>query len=104
MTIEIITPQFERVDGKVVVSKPTTIAEFEALKSLSEAHLKELGCGIWNKADGVTHWLFPKEWYDTIPTGLMIDVIDGSHEAFVAGETDDDYRFGCLAYGFKQNV
>lgn len=103
MTIQIVTPQFDRIDGKVVTSKPSTMEEFQALRTMSEAELKALGCGIWNKDKGVTHWLFPKEWYDTIPNGLMIDVIDGRTEAFESGKTDDDYRFGCLAYGFKQN-
>lgn len=103
MTIQIITPQFDRIDGKVVTSKPSTMEEFETLRTLGEAQLKDLGCGIWSQKDGKTHWLFPKEWYDTIPNGLMVDFICGRTEAFVTGETDDDYRFGCLAYGFIQN-
>lgn len=104
MTIQIVTPQFERVDGKLVFARPSTIEEFENLRTLSEAQLKDIGCGIWNKEDGVVHWLFPKEWYDHIPHGLMVACIDETTFAFESGETDDDTRFGMLAYGFLQNV
>ncbi len=47
-------------------------------------------------------WLFPAEWYEHIPKGLKIVDINGVVENFEPNKTDDDRRFGCLAYGFLQ--
>lgn len=44
-------------------------------------------------------WLFPAEWYDTIPNGCPITDINGCVELFERGVTDDDRRYGLLAYG-----
>ena len=98
-TIEIVTPQFERT-GSVVPSLPDM---WEQLRSLSVDTLRSIGCGIWDEPDatGRALMLFPKEWYDHIPEGFEVDGIDGERETFKRGGTDDDYRFGCLAYGVK---
>jgi hypothetical protein len=68
--------------------------------------LKELGCRVWNdpreaddEFDGGTLLLFPGEWYPRIPADFPIVTINGCAERFVPGVTDDDIRFGCLAYG-----
>lgn len=45
-------------------------------------------------------WLFPKEWYNSIPDGLEVIDINGGKEEFKRHETDSDIRFGALAYGF----
>lgn len=99
-TIEIATPQFERTDG-IVPSLP--IDGWERLRKCSRAALKALGCRAWDEPDerGKVLMLFPKEWYAHIPAGFEVVVINGDVEAFVPGETDDDYRFGCLAYGIE---
>ena len=56
-----------------------------------------------SEAEGSTSthelWLFPDEWYSAIPAGLPIININAASELFVPGVTDDDIRFGCLAYG-----
>jgi bifunctional DNA-binding transcriptional regulator/antitoxin component of YhaV-PrlF toxin-antitoxin module len=99
--VEIITPQFERTDGVVVRYCPHTFEEYAALPTYSEATLKKMGCGKWDSKNGITHWLFPWEWYNYIPEGLEILSISGRREQFKPGITDDDKRFGCLAYGFE---
>lgn len=43
--------------------------------------------------------LIPAEWYNSIPEGFEIYGLSGEKENFKKGETDDDRRFGCLAYG-----
>lgn len=98
-TIEISTPQFERTDG-IVPSLPDA---WERLRTLSVATLAKIGCGKWDApdADGRVLMLFPKEWYSHIPDGFMVEDINGEIESFKAGETDYDYRFGCLAYGIR---
>lgn len=96
-TVVISTPQFDRTDGCVITYFPRTVAEFDALKELPHDTLKKIGLGVW--AEG--HYLYPKEWYWNIPAGYMVDVISDETEPFVPGETDDDIRFGYLAYGFK---
>ena len=100
--LEIMTPQFERTDGVQVPIADFSLKDWEALPTRDADTLKALGLGIWDKEDGRTHWLYPKEWYALIPNGLAITSIDGTNETFVRGETDDDYRFGCLSFGFIQ--
>ena len=100
---EVLTPQFARTD-KVTVDltlMPRTWQEWVGLCEKSPEQLKAAGCGVWNKnLAGDTHWLFPKEWYPHIPAGLPVLCIGGETKLFTPGVTDDDYRFGCLSYGF----
>lgn len=100
--IHFITPQFERTDGRKIKYFPRSPEEYAALPLLDPQNLKEIGCGVWNKENGKTLWLFPKEWYAYIPNGTRIVDINGDVEQFVRGETDDDIRYGMLAYGFEQ--
>jgi hypothetical protein len=96
-SIIILTPVFERTDGKKVVYQPNTVEDFDKLKTYTDDHLKTLGLLRWDD-----HWLFPKEWYDLIPEGyLVVDICEVS-EPFKKGETCNDSRFGALAYGFKR--
>jgi len=99
-TIQIVTPQFERTDGLQVPIPMFSPQQWANLPRMEDETLKQLGLGIWDKDNNGTHWLFPKEWYSIIPNGLMVTVIDGKEEPFVRGKTDDDCRFGMLAYGF----
>ena len=100
--ITIVTPQFERLDGKVITDETINASpiDFTALPNMSHEEILATGCGVWKRSEQGVHYLFPKEWYDIIPGGLEVAVIDGSTEVFVPGETDNDYRFGLLAYGF----
>ncbi|HDY66219.1 MAG TPA: hypothetical protein ENH85_00355 [Candidatus Scalindua sp.] len=100
--INIITPQFERTDGRVILYLPNTPAEYEALKKMSEENLRKMGCQLWDNENGVKHWLYPHEWYGYIPNGTEIINISGKKELFEQGKTDDDIRFGALSYGFLQ--
>lgn len=100
--INFITPQFERTDGRTVSYLPKTPEEYEAIKLMEPDNLKKVGCQIWEEENGVTHWLYPSEWYDSIPNGTEIISICGNAEKFEHGKTDNDIRFGALAYGFKQ--
>jgi hypothetical protein len=98
-TLQIVTPQFKRTDGLQV---PLLQVSFSNLPMYDEATLKAIGCQKWDEpnAEGETLWLFPHEWYDIIPDGTPIVDINGEHNAFKHGETDDDMRYGALAYGF----
>jgi len=98
--VQIYGPQFDRTDGKQVEQVSFTPEQWAAMYTKSTEELKQLGLGIWDKTEETTHFLFPKEWYSIIPAGMMITYIDGKSEPFQPGITDDDYRFGCLAYGF----
>ena len=104
-TVQIATPQFKRTDGLTV---PLLQVSFSNLPLYDDATLKAIGCQPWDEpnADGETLWLFPAEWYPIIPDGTPIVDIFGEHETFKRGETDDDIRFGALAFGFikKQAV
>jgi hypothetical protein len=99
--LEIVTPQFDRTDG---VQAPLLVDfnDWKSLHKTDEATLIALGFGVWDETEKGKHWLFPKEWYDTIPDGYPITYISGEESTFRRGETDDDYRYGCLAFGFIQ--
>ena len=99
-----ITPQFERTDGRSVCTSIVTEAQYKALPFLSQGSLKSLGCQMWDEEDGEILWLYPKEWYELIPEGFMVTTINGEEKPFVKGETDDDIRFGALAFGFTQKT
>lgn len=99
--IKVHTPQFTRVDGLKV--KPP-ICDFDRIPELPEGTLKAIGCQKWDEPDssGNVLWLYPHEWYNHIPDGTTIVDINGNVETFERGKTDDDMRFGALAYGFMR--
>ena len=101
--VEIITPQFTRTDGLTV---PVPQINFADLPNMPDETLKQIGCQKWDEPDAVgkTLWLFPAEWYAIIPDGTPIVDINGCQETFRRGETDDDMRFGALAYGFVKQA
>lgn len=102
--LEIVTPQFTRTDGRKITYAPRTEREYDALKLMEPAGLKDIGCQIWDKENGRTHWLYPYEWYPFIPNGYPVTSISGETEPFAKGETDDDIRYGALAFGFIQDA
>lgn len=101
--VNIVTPQFNRMDGLQV---PMPQVDFAKLPTMPEETLKAIGCQKWDEPDsaGNVLWLFPAEWYEHIPDGTRIISIGGEHELFKRGETDNDRRFGALAYGFERKA
>lgn len=102
--LEIVTPQFTRTDGRRIVYAPRTEREYDALRLMTPENLKDIGCQIWDSENGRTHWLYPYEWYPFIPNGYPVVDINGEIEPFSKGETDDDIRYGALAFGFIQSA
>ena len=100
--IEISTPQFEREYKLEIDWKPESVADFDALKTLPKEVLKKMGVRIWDEENGEIHYLYPGEWFNLIPEGLLVIDIGGKEELFSKEKSDDDIRFGCLAYGFKR--
>lgn len=94
--IKIIIPQFHRTDGIVPVHPENRKEWFDALKKLPHEILVRMGLGVWREK----HYLYPGTWYNFIPEGYQVIDINGKEEKFYKGETDNDIRFGCLAYGF----
>lgn len=95
-SVNLIMPQFERTDGLEIKYIPKTAEEFDAIKSMHDDKLLAMGLQRWEK----NHWLYPYEWYSFIPDGYEMICIDGTVEKFKKGVTDNDQRFGALAYGF----
>lgn len=92
------TPQFDRLPtDQVPAEAPAGWLAFLKLYELTGAQLRTLGLGNW---DGGL-FLLPHEWYTHIPRGFPLECIDGTIERFEPGITDDDKRFGCLAYGVR---
>lgn len=101
-TVNFVSPQFTRTDGRLVSYLPNTLEEYAALPKMNPENLKKIGCQKWDKVPGGVHWLYPAEWYEHIPSGTEIVGINGVTEKFEPGVTDDDRRFGALSYGFIQ--
>ncbi len=97
--VQVMTPQFTRTNGCDPWWTPSSAADFDAIKTAPDGFLRSLGLAKWDD-DDPTLWLYPGEWYKAIPEGYEIVDINGLHEPFKREETDDDIRFGCLAYGF----
>ena len=97
---EFITPQFHRTDGLTVCAPNLTPYEWQNLGKLPLDRVRQLGCQMWEEDAKGIHWLFPGEWYPHIPAGTPITGICGDTKAFQPGVTDDDIRYGALAYGF----
>lgn len=108
--IAIVTPQFTRLkNDPIPAAPPADRAAWDALYTLDVIALREMGLGRWNDPTnpdlddaafgGRTLMLFPGEWYSSIPEGFTIFSIVGPITSFKPGVTDDDIRFGYLAYG-----
>lgn len=94
---------------------PFDAEAWASLSAMAPAALRELGLRPWNDpADpedddgrnfgGGVLWLIPGEWYRHIPEGMALTCINGERTTFCTGETDNDIRFGCLAYGIVRPV
>ncbi len=99
--VEIVTPQFDREDGRVVTYLPSSKEEYDAIRLLDKDGRKVIGMRGWDDEEDPELWLFPAEWYAHIPAGTEIVDICGDVEHFILGQTDDDRRCGALAYGFQ---
>lgn len=94
--VTITTPQFGRVDNAVISATPSSKEDFDNLRTLDESALRDLGMMSWGEHN---LWLFPGEWYSSIPEEYPVTDIFGREQKFAKGITDNDIRFGCLAYG-----
>lgn len=97
--IEVTGSQHERRDGIEPAEPPLTEAAFESLRELTTDELADLGMRRWSG----DIWLFPGEWYPHIPVGHEVVDLDGETLEWDYENTDDDIRFGCLAYGIEVN-
>jgi len=48
--------------------------------------------------------LFPGEWYNIIPDGFKCTSLYGEITEFIKGKSDNDIRFGCIAFGIRRKV
>lgn len=98
-TVEFVTPQFHREDGVRVTYFPRTVREYDALGKLCDEAKLAVGMRRWDDGENGTLWLFPHEWYGFIPDSYEVTDIFWEVEPFKRGQTDDDTRFGVLAFG-----
>lgn len=123
--VQVMTPTFNRpANWTPAMLPPETPESWRQLQRLTADQLYAWGCRrfapyrdtppsdnsvshrdawFWSVEDreAATHdlWLFPAEWYSAIPAGFPVTDINGCIEPFLPGTTDDDRRFGLLAYG-----
>lgn len=82
-----------------------SIDTYDQSIGLTRDQLFQLGLQCWGKEEigGVETdkelWLFPLSFYDYIPAGFPIVYIDWEKDIFVPNVTDNDTRFGYLAFG-----
>jgi hypothetical protein len=97
-TICVTGPVFERPSTWAAVQPPpTTRAEWEGLRGETREQLLARGCSPWDDS----LMLFPRDWYSAIPEGYELKCISGKVEKFRLGKTDDDQRWGALAFGVE---
>lgn len=59
--VGVVTPQFDRTDGRKPARPVGTAAAFDKMKKLPHDVLIRLGVGVWDGGDGWKHYLFPVE-------------------------------------------
>lgn len=128
--VEVTTPEFDRPAGW---GKPVESSRHRnwwiILQRLERADLRALGCrpfGLYTTTEPAAHvarrreawffeeddkqkathelWLFPSEWYRSIPHGFPVTSIFGEIEQFIPGHTDNDTRFGMLSFGLMLSL
>jgi hypothetical protein len=106
--VTVRTPQFTRPPSWAQPGCPPASREqWNDLYKMDGVALRELGLHPWCTHHEMEHeygrngvlYLLPGEWYRSIPAGFPITDICGGDELFSPGVTDDDIRFGCLAFG-----
>lgn len=98
------------------------VKDWSVLGKVQSVLRSGLGMRRWNDVNdpessaslprGAVLWLFPKEAYAYIPDGTPIVFISGRTGTFKRktgkdtqeGETDDDHRWGMLAFGVLEQV
>jgi hypothetical protein len=100
-TAQFVFPQFTRTDGVVPVLLTKDV--LDVLGTAKPETLRALGLQVWDEPDvlGQVLWLFPGEWYHSIPAGYLVETINGEIRPFEPKKDDADIRFGCLAYGIR---
>ncbi len=88
-----------------------SVNTFDADLGMTREELNDLGLRHWaqegedqGNPTGNHLWLFPSSFYAHIPAGFPIVTISFMREEFMPGQTDDDHRFGLLAYGVLGKV
>ena len=88
-------PSHEEVEIPIINSKQGETAKFDIGHGGCPTKLLEIDEDIL---------LFPAEWYGIIPDGFIVTGLNGESYPFENGKSDDDMRFGCLAYGIRRKV
>jgi len=118
--VQVVTPQFVRTaEMQGPSAPPSALEDWNALREMDVIALREMGLHPWDEPDleGKVLMLFPGEWYPHIPRGFWIEDLNSpvesdaprrirprERELFEPGVTDNDIRFGCLAFGVRVKV
>lgn len=83
-----------------------SIQNYDEDFGLTSEELYGLGLTPWGKEDGSDKelWLFPQAFYAHIPAGFPLVFISWKRGEFMPHQTDDDTRYGYLAYGVLGRV
>lgn len=95
--IELVPSDLNSSEARDAGPPPMTPMEVDQLRGLDEDALRSLGMREWS--DGL--WLFPGEWYEHLPEGIVVKDIFDEYVRFERPQADSDTRFGCLSYGIE---
>ena len=68
-------------------------------KIATSQELKNKGFRIFDTINNYELYLIPAKYYNIIPNGYNLIAISGKPHKFKFGITNDDQRYGLLAYG-----
>ena len=73
--------------------------DFDKIGELDGDLLYDIGFKVWSEMEDGDLWVFPLWMFDYIPKGMKLVSIGGETIEFDPETTDNDNRFGCIAYG-----
>lgn len=80
---------------------PKSKADFDFLRlKATHSELIEKGLKVWEITEKGTHYLYPPEWYNVIPTGYPVYDIFEEKGKFNKRTYKNEARFGAMTFGF----
>lgn len=70
---------------------------FEIVSELDPETAVSMGMRCWSE----NLYLFPHDWYDSIPEGFEVETINNEIQEFSKDKNGGDHRFGVLSYGVR---
>lgn len=101
--LKVYTPPVGRIDNRKVKVIPKSKEELDSIiTTKTHEELIEIGLQKWESDKKGTLYLFPSEWYDSIPKDYPVSSIFEEKARFSKRKFPNDSRFGALLFGFTR--